>query len=100
MAFEEIPEKIPAGAIFTVTTGCYSDYFVRGVFRAVKEIDADALRAEWLALHPDQAGNYKFQESDFLAWASSRGLFEPVDSWEWHLADYSRMSEMTINKAD
>ena len=46
---------IPAGSLFTVSTGEYSDYDVKGVFRAVADIDPNALRDEWIAAHMDQA---------------------------------------------
>ena len=58
---------IPAGAIFTVTSGEYSDFSVRGVFRALKEIDADALVDAYLFEHPDNRGHYRFEEATFLA---------------------------------
>jgi hypothetical protein len=88
---------IPAGAIFTVTTGCYSDYYVKGVFRAKEPIDAAALRAEWLSLHPEQSQRYEFKENGFLGWAFGKGLFEPVESWEWHLDDYGDAAEMSVD---
>lgn len=89
---------IPAGSLLTVTTGVYSDYCVRGVFRATANIDASALRDAWLKEHPEQDGEYTFREAEFLGWAARQGLIEPLDCFEWHLSDYSRASEMTVEK--
>lgn len=89
-------ETIPAGAIFTVTSGCYSDYYVRGVFRAKQPIDAEKLRDEWVIKHPEQANNYQFDESAFLA--SLAPMIETIDCWELHLGNYSRASELNVDK--
>lgn len=86
---------IPAGMVFTVTTGVYSDYFVRGVFRAKAEIDTSALMAEWLCDHPKQTQAYSFSEDEFLGWVCRKGLIEPIDSFEWHLSDYGCAEDAT-----
>lgn len=91
---------IPAGVLFTVTTGEYSDYGVSGVFRALAPIDASALREEWLAEHPEQREDYRFREGAFLGWVARKGFLEPVDCFEWHLCDYSRASEMSVTEMD
>lgn len=91
---------IPAGALFTVTEGEYSDYRIEGVFRATADIDADALLAEWLAAHPEQREPYEFKAGDFLAWVFRKGLFEPVASHEWYLGDYGHADRMAVRDAD
>lgn len=83
---------IPAGHIFTVTTGCYSEYSVHGVFRTIAEVDPDALVAQWLAAHEEQRRPWGFDEAAFLAWVSRQGLIEPVDSLEWHVGDQGEVS--------
>jgi hypothetical protein len=98
LASEKKLVPIPKGALFTVTTGCYSDYSVCGVFRALAEIDCEALREEWLRKNPEQAGDYKFNESGFLA--ANAHLMEPLECWDWHLADYATINEMDVNKRD
>ncbi len=87
---------IPAGSIFTVTTGEYNDYSVQGVFRAKVDIDAEALRDEWLIMHPDQRRDYRFKAFDFMGWVARRDLIEALDCFEWHLTDYARASEMDV----
>jgi len=89
---------IPKGSLLTITSGVYSDYSVRGVFRALKDIDGDALRGVWLRNHPEQAEEYRFKEDDFLAWLAREGYIEDVPSWEFHLSSYSSSSEMWISK--
>jgi len=81
--------KIRAGSLFTVSSGEYSDYFIRGVFRALRDIDPEALLREWLKDHPDQAERYSFKDIDFLAWAFRLGAFETVPAFDWHLGSYS-----------
>ena len=88
---------IPAGSLFTVSTGEYSDYDVKGVFRAVADIDPNALRDEWIAAHMDQADDYCFDYSAFMGDAVRRGLLEAVPCFEWHQCDYSRADEMSLS---
>lgn len=87
---------IPAGSLFTVSTGEYDEYTVMGVFRATGDIDPNALRDEWLAAHPDESSGHKFMPHSFLADAARRGLCEAVPSFEWHLCDYCRVSKMWV----
>lgn len=87
---------IPAGSLLTITTGIYSDYSVHGVFKALQDIDANALRAEWLVLHPEQAQDYSFNEDAFLGWLARRNFIEALDCFEFHLSDYSRADTMEV----
>ena len=87
---------IPKGATFTVTSGCYSDFTVQGVFRALAEIDVDRLRGEWLAAHPEQRQQYSFNDSGFLL--SMASLMEPIETWELHLCDYSNADEINVTQ--
>ena len=91
---EQVP--IPEGALFTVTSGAYSDYYVRGVFRAKQQINIEAARNEWLDNHPDQRALYSFDESAFLA--SLAVFMEPVECWELHLTDYRNADEIAVSK--
>lgn len=90
------PVIIPAGALFTVSTGEYSEYTVWGVFRAKQDIDTAAELAEWLKAHPDQKEDYHFDEKQFFADVTRRGLIEDVPSYEWHLAEYGSSEEMKL----
>lgn len=89
---------IPAGALLTITTGEYSDYCIKGVFRASRQLNCDALKSAWLQLHPDQLEAYSFEEREFLAWLAAEGWLEPVDCFEWHLSDYRDVENMSVEK--
>lgn len=91
---------IPAGALFTVSTGAYSDYIVLGVFRAVVAIDTASELAEWLKTHPDQREDYHFDDGAFFADVARRGLVEAVPSYEWSLGAYRCSSGMELTKTD
>ena len=76
-SLRKIPVAIPAGAIFTVTAGYYSDNSVDGVFKALKDIDTYNLRNEWRA----QKG------TGFVAWLLVRDFMEQVPAFELRLGD-------------
>lgn len=85
---------IPAGTIFLVSTDCYSSYSVRAVCRALRDLQPDQLRAEWLAAHPEQAGTYKFSEHEFLTSLVVSGAVEELSAMEWHLGDYREFASI------
>lgn len=87
---------IPAGAIFTVTCGEYSDYSVEGVFRAVAEINTEKMVSEYLLEHPEQSGLYVFKEKMFIGWLARKGVIEAIDSYEWYLGAYYSVAEMDV----
>jgi hypothetical protein len=85
-----IPRKrqtpIPAGAIFTATSGEYSDFCISGVFRALKEIDVD-----WAM---ESYEKYRTEREDvpdrdgFLAYLIRAEYIEQLEAWELHLGSY------------
>ena len=81
------------GDIFTITTGCYSDYTIDGVFRAREDFNPDALLADYGARFPEQQGRYKFEEAQFVAELVRLQIIEQVEGVrEWHLGDYGDWS--------
>lgn len=88
---------IPAGALFTITVGVYSDYEISGVFRAKAAIDPNALRSAYLNDYPEQRDAYKFSYNKFLGWLAQKDLLDPVACMEWHLTDYGGADEMDID---
>lgn len=58
---------IPAGAIFTMSSGSYSDYSVHGVYKAIRDIDPRALLLAYLEAHPEEREKYHFNKGNFLA---------------------------------
>jgi hypothetical protein len=91
---------IPSGSFLTITVGAYSSYRIRGVFRAVQEIDADKLRNEWFSADPKPRNTWDDDSDAFLGWIARKNLLEPIDSYEWHLGDYGGLEEMEVSKAD
>lgn len=85
--YEEKPLPIPAGMLFAVTTGEYSDYTVWGVFRALREIDTERLLRLWVNLNPEQANEYDFEIYEFLAYLVRNEYAELSDCAEIYL-DY------------
>lgn len=81
---------IPKGAIFTVTSGEYSDYYTLTVCKALKEIDTKAMQEEYLSEYPKQKERYCMEESQVIAWVvNEKGYAEEIDFFELHLGSYS-----------
>ena len=97
-AEENVPVVIPRGAIFTITSGECSDYYVRGVFKALKDIDALALRDAYLIKHPEQTEDYKFRDDQFIAELARERFMKEIECWELHTCDYHRASEMELTE--
>ena len=91
--------SIPKGMLFTVTSGEYSDYQVHGVFRALEEINADELKAQWIAMDKSRGEPYHFNDTGFIAWIAKSGLLEPVDSLEFFVGAYN-MGDVEVRKID
>lgn len=76
---------IKAGTLLTISTGCYSDYSVHGVFRVLKDItqeDYESFRVEddgWCDL------------SEVIAKMATLGYIENVESTELHLGSYGEL---------
>ena len=91
---------IPKGSLLMVSTGEHSDYCVRGVFISMRDIDAEALRLEWLDIHPEQNKKLRFDDGRFLGWVARRGFIEALDNYEWHVSSSGSPDEMTVCQAD
>lgn len=87
---------IPGGSLFIMSSGAFSDYTVKALCRATRDIDADALRAEFLASNPDQRERYHFEPSAFIAFVAAKGLFEELAYGELHLGDYGDADTMDV----
>lgn len=94
------PTNIPAGALFTITAGEYNEYNAKGVFRALREIPTAELLATYLREHAAEMEPHSFDDSRFLAWVARQGYLEPLESFEWHLSDYGRATEMSLEGPD
>ena len=102
---QSLQVPIPEGALFTVTTGSYSDYMIVGVFRAVVTLDVDALITEYCTekdkIHPNTpprpfslAWKHRFEGEEFLVWLGPK--IDPVECFEMHIDNDSYyISEVT-----
>lgn len=88
--------EIRTGETIVFSTGEYSDYYIQGTFRALRDIDPEAELEAWLQEHPEQRKDNNFDSCRFLAWIISGGLVEPTDYVEWHLDDYGKASAMRL----
>ena len=82
--------KITKGELLTLATGEYSDYSVRGVFRALSDFDPQEQIAKFISENPQDDGDNYYDLSEFIGWVARSGLLEPVDSREWHIGSYGR----------
>jgi hypothetical protein len=79
--------------IFTMTTGEYSDFSIQGVFRALEEIDCDALLKKWDADHPPPVQRWGCRQRSradiggFLR--SIAHMMELIPSWELWTDEYT-----------
>ena len=87
---------IPAGSVLRISENGLCDYDVRGVFRAEKDIDAEALRAAWLQAHPEQARGCGFSEDQFIAWVVELGFLTEIESYEWFLCQSGQAETMDV----
>lgn len=88
---------IPKGALLTATSGEFSDYQIRGVFRAEKDIPIEALLAQYLADNPSEKGDYHFREAVFLGCLNRSGYLAAEPCYELFLGSYSRAAEVEVS---
>lgn len=72
-------KKIAAGQFVYLSTGSYSDYYVQGAARALRDFELPEVEKRW--------SDYKLREGGelaFLPWAIREGLLEEVDAVEIH----------------
>lgn len=77
------------GERILASNGEYSDYQVMGLFVVAKQFCWAAELAEFLEKNPEQATNYRFNDYQFLAGLSAKGLLDDLSYREVHLGSYS-----------
>jgi hypothetical protein len=85
-----------AGTLLSVESGCYSSYGVKGFFVVLREFTPAEKLNEYLKANPEQAGDYTFEEDQFLAALLAEGLLLEIPYGVMHLTDYSRASEFNF----
>jgi hypothetical protein len=68
---EKRMEPIREGDVVVCSSGEYSDYFIQGVFRALRAFDPNFALSAYLLEFPDQVRN--FGASGFFAWLAKEG---------------------------
>lgn len=92
---------IPKNALFTISTGIYSEYYVLGIFRAIETIELNSIREKYFAAYPRQNEAYNLNAHLFIAWLIRNNIIEPVDCFELHLSDQEEnLSNTSIEKID
>lgn len=85
---------LKAGQLLTISEGCYSDYGITGFFVALQTFRPMEVFAEYMAAHPEQAADYRFNSEQFLAFLLSRGLLLEIQYATMHMGDYSKAGEV------
>ena len=82
--------NIAKGTLVAISEGEYSGYRIIAAGNALEDLDLNALKEEWLKLHPEQAEDYHFEEYQFVKWlVVDKQLIEEVAITEWHIGSYS-----------
>ena len=82
--------KIKKDDLFILTHGCYSDYSLITVCKALEDIDILFLKEEYLSTNPEQRGRHSFSDYEFTKWlVVDKRMAEEVHCLEWHLGDYA-----------
>jgi hypothetical protein len=88
--YEKSGTIIPKDALFTITSGEYSDYGVQCICRALADIAVDSARDEYLTLFPEQKKDYEFKRSVFINWLiNTKKLAAEIPFFEFHIDSYS-----------
>jgi len=100
---------IKSGEIFNTTYGAYSDYYLCGSFKALKDLDTGELVREFAKEHnlerkKNEASSYKkdieaYEDTtyllgnlSFLAWLSNGGYVEEAHVKEWYIGSYNEFN--------
>lgn len=85
MRLSKTGNRIPAGKLILISNGQYSSYEVFTVVEVLQEFDAAAELRSYYEQHPEQRGEYRMAESQFITWLIERGLIKEIDYGEFYL---------------
>ena len=91
--------KIKKDELVLFSTGKYSDYNVRGLAKALQDIDPEQVRNDYINIHPEQTADYSFDDVMFIDYLKELKLIEFIEApkWkEWYLEAYSCISHMFV----
>ena len=94
LSLKEGKVAIEPGATIILSTGDWSSYAVKGVYRVMRPM-YDGIVADYLGTHPGQNG-YEFEASDMTAWLVGEGYVERVSYLELHFATTYQQLKATV----
>lgn len=80
------------GKVIMATSGCYSDYGVRGVFVVRKAFSPIAELDKFLEANPSAAADYGFYPDDFIGHLAQQGFIEDFPYDDLYLSAYNTAS--------
>ena len=93
------PRIIRAGENVIISHGEYSDYMTTAFGVALKDIDAIALREEWMEMHPDERKRDSFDFRGFTAWLiNTKQIIRETPFAEFYLGAYGDTATMDVNE--
>ena len=82
------------GELMMISTGAYSDYSIKGLFKILKDFDAQEQLVVWAketdreVVNHSVKDDYKNQQIEYMGWLNKNGFIEDVDYRELHTDDY------------
>ncbi|MCK5606151.1 hypothetical protein KAR91_29905 [Candidatus Pacearchaeota archaeon] len=106
----EIVPMFKVGELMTVSSGSYSDYCVQGLFKVLRDFNAQEQMVLWvnetgrvMSEHADVEADYRQKQRTkdivFLAWLNEKGFVEDVPYRELNIGDCGEtcLSERNVN---
>lgn len=84
-----MPDTYTKGDTITLAADVYDDYHVIGVYAVRRSFTGAEVIGAWLALHPDQGGEYQAEFAAFSNWLVSAGYLKPITTTEFHIGSYA-----------
>ena len=87
---------IKKGDFVLITTGCYSNYFLHYMAKALVDINIDDVQNKYFNSHKDEDKQYSIDSYALASFLQTGGYVEPIPAIEWHLEDYGNKGEMRL----
>lgn len=85
--------KISRGEVIVFTSGCYSNFGIRGYAIALKDFDMREVRS---LIVKRNEGKDRYGSYEFMGWLVSHEYVLPIEHREYHLGDYELFDTMEI----
>lgn len=90
------------GKHLLMSSGCYSDYYIMGLFIAKQDIDLDALLVEFEKDHPyveipdHWEKGPRWKRKDFIEFIINKDLLERIPYFEFYTGDYGTVTKKDV----